>query len=198
MASKKALTDEELFAQFEDIPSSTPDSAAPKTKPAPKSSKIATNTPPAAEDDPLAELSALASAKPISRPHTPHLASSTTSGTTGPKVATPQSSGPPSGRNSEDARPAEAATPSRTSMQSSVDTVKPVEVKEKAASGGGWWGSVFTAASAAVKQAEAAAKQISTNEEAMKWAEQMRGNVENLRAYGKSYLSRDPLMSRII
>ncbi|PSK60415.1 hypothetical protein B9Z65_565 [Elsinoe australis] len=187
MASKKALTDEELFAQFEDIPSSTPDAAAPKPKSGPKASKPA--APPAAteDDDPLAELSALAAAKPVSRPHTPRLSSSTTSGTTGPKVATPSSSGVPSGRNSEDkageARN-EAAAP-RSSMQSSAETVKPSDASpSKAASGGGWWGSVFTAASAAVKQAEHAVKEIRGNEEAMKWAEQMRGNVETLRTYG--------------
>lgn len=187
MASKKALTDEELFAQFEDIPSSTPDAAAPKPKSGPKASKPA--APPAAteDDDPLAELSALAAAKPVSRPHTPRLSSSTTSGTTGPKVATPSSSGVPSGRNSEDkageARN-EAAAP-RSSMQPSAETVKPSDASpSKAASGGGWWGSVFTAASAAVKQAEHAVKEIRGNEEAMKWAEQMRGNVETLRTYG--------------
>ncbi|KAG8627245.1 hypothetical protein KVT40_004728 [Elsinoe batatas] len=186
MASKKALTDEELFAQFEDIPSSTPDASAPKTKGASKASKPAAPAT-APEDDPLAELSALASAKPISRPHTPRLSSSTASGTTGPKVATPPSSGAGSGRNSED-RPAgsqnEAAMP-RTSMQSTADTVRPSDASpSKAAAGGGWWGSVFTAASAAVKQAEAAVKEVQKNEEALKWTERMRGNVETLRAYG--------------
>ncbi|PNS20862.1 hypothetical protein CAC42_2793 [Sphaceloma murrayae] len=190
MASKKALTDEELFAQFEDIPSSTPDAAAaaaPKAKGGNKASKAA---PPVTshEDDPLAELSALASAKPASRPHTPRLSSSTASGTTGPKVATPSSSGAPSGRNSED-KAAETqkdgVPPPRISMQSSAETVKPTDASPaKSASGGGWWGSVFTAASAAVKQAEHAVKEIRGNEEAIKWAEQMRGNVETLRAYG--------------
>ncbi|GAM88517.1 hypothetical protein ANO11243_065500 [Dothideomycetidae sp. 11243] len=195
MAAKKALTDEELFAQFEDIPSSTPDAAALKSKTSSKTIKPPVSTAaapaPVDDDDPLAELSALASAKPpVSRPHTPHLASSTTSGTTGPKVATPASSGPPSGRNSEDRRSNDAPRDTNSSssvfsgMQSSAETMQPEASQEKAASGGGWWGSVFTAASAAVKQAEAAAKQISHNEEAKKWAEQMRGNVETLRAYG--------------
>lgn len=184
MAAKKTLTDEELFAQFEDIPSSTPDVASskgkPSGKPSTKSSKPAPSQPAADDDDPLAELSALAAAKQtISRPHTP-LASSTTSGTTGPKMATPASSGPPSGRNSED-RDTPSAQPS---LGSSADTVKASDAENKS-SGGGWWGSVFTAASAAVKQAEAAAKQIRSNEEAMKWAEQVRGNVDALRAYGK-------------
>jgi len=50
--------------------------------------------------------------------------------------------------------------------------------------GGGWWGGLMGAASAAVKQAEALAKDIQQNEEAQKWAEQMRGNVGALRNYG--------------
>ena len=41
--------------------------------------------------------------------------------------------------------------------------------------GGGWWGSMFSAATAAVKQAENLAKEIRGNEEALKWAEQVRG-----------------------
>ena len=51
-------------------------------------------------------------------------------------------------------------------------------------SGGGWWGSVFSTASAAVKQAEALAKEIRQNEEAQRWAEQVKGNVGALRGLG--------------
>ena len=42
------------------------------------------------------------------------------------------------------------------------------------------------AATAAAKQAEAAVKEIQKNEEAQKWAEQMRGNVGALRGLGMS------------
>ena len=205
MASKKALTDEELFAQFEDIPSAG-DSAPSKRviKPA----KASADTPTLEEDDPLAELSALASARPPSRSSTPRLSSSTTSGTGRQK--TPASSGPPSTRTSEDRPRAAAPTvrqstestrdyhlpqnveASQASLGSSYETVRPAASPKPdipapaAGGGGGWWGSVFTAASAAVKQAEAAVKEIRENEEAQKWAQQVRGNVDVLKAYGET------------
>ena len=77
------------------------------------------------------------------------------------------------------------------SLKSSAETVRPVAAshpaqdESNAASGGGWWGSMFNAASAAVKQAEAAVKEIRGNEEAQKWAQQVRGNVDALKAYGR-------------
>ena len=209
MANKKALTDEELFAQFEDIPSATPTAASnTSSRTAVKPAK-ATADSPANDDDPLAELSALAAARPVSRPSTPRLSSSTTSGT-GRKVETPVSSGPPSGRTSEDRlrttgnvtgrkstesmrsfhqsqTPAESTTP-EASHKYSLPQVRAQEAPAPpAGSGGGWWGSVFTAASAAVKQAEAAVKEIRGNEEAMKWAEQVKGNVESLKGFGKTH-----------
>jgi len=74
---------------------------------------------------------------------------------------------------------------------SSAETTRPygTETREAASptpnAGGGWWGSVFTAASAAVKQAEAAVKEIRGNEEAQKWAQQVKGNVDVLKQYSK-------------
>lgn len=62
-------------------------------------------------------------------------------------------------------------------------------VEEAQSSGGGWWGSVFSTASAAVKQAEALAKEIRQNEEAQRWAEQVKGNVGALRGIGMHVLS---------
>lgn len=210
MSSKKALTDEELFAQFEDIPSETPSTASSKAlKPA-----KATTDPAPIEEDPLAELSALAAARPASRPSTPRLSSSTTSAGTSRKIETPVSSGPPSGRTSEDRLRTTGISAGRKSTEStrsyhqsytasvqdasdadapkrvsSTDTARSPEIAEKAApspaAGGGWWGSVFNVASAAVKQAEAAVKEIQGNEEAKRWAEQVKGNVESLRGFGK-------------
>lgn len=58
------------------------------------------------------------------------------------------------------------------------------EAVQAQSSGGGWWGSVFSTASAAVKQAEALAKEIRQNEEAQRWAEQVKGNVGALRGLG--------------
>ena len=54
--------------------------------------------------------------------------------------------------------------------------------------GGGWWGGIFATATAAVKQAEALAKEIKQNEEAQRWAEQVKGNVGALRGLGKSFV----------
>jgi len=63
------------------------------------------------------------------------------------------------------------------------------EAVQAQSSGGGWWGSVFSTASAAVKQAEAIAKEIRQNEEAQRWAEQVKGNVGALRGFGMLLLS---------
>jgi len=63
---------------------------------------------------------------------------------------------------------------------------QPERAAPTAGGGGGWWGSVFTAASAAVKQAEAAVKEIRGNEEAQKWAQQVKGNVDVLKSYGNT------------
>lgn len=51
-------------------------------------------------------------------------------------------------------------------------------------SGGGWWGGFSALASAAVTQAQAAVKEIQKNEEAQKWAEQVKGNVGTLKGFG--------------
>jgi len=211
-AQKKALTDEELFAQFEDIPSTTPTASSTSSVRTAKPGKPVTEIPPV-EDDPLAELSALAAARPTSRPSTPRLSSSTTSGTTR-RGETPISSGPPSGRTSEDrlrtagGQARKSTESARSYHQGQVAAVKddadtdqerqPQQQQRNAATGspergaaqpaasggGGWWGSVFTAASAAVKQAEAAVKEIRGNEEAIRWAEQVKGNVETLKGIG--------------
>ena len=61
-------------------------------------------------------------------------------------------------------------------------------------SGGGWWGSMYNAASAAVKQAETLAKEISANEEAQRWAAQARAiggkNLSNLQHLSTDLRSR--------
>ncbi|KAI7191670.1 salicylaldehyde dehydrogenase [Hortaea werneckii] len=159
------------------------------------------------DEDVLADLQAQLAAKPqSSRPGTPRMSSSTTSGTNkSPKRAehTPASSGPPSGRNSEDrlrsapaAQPRKSGEETRPYHQSSTPSASEEQQQEKAAAsdqtqqqqqqqaGGGWWGSMFSAASAAVKQAESIAKEIRGNEEAQKWAEQVKGNITNLQSFG--------------
>lgn len=58
------------------------------------------------------------------------------------------------------------------------------QAAQEQSSGGGWWGGIFATATAAVKQAEALAKEIKKNEEAQRWAEQVKGNVGALRGLG--------------
>jgi len=50
---------------------------------------------------------------------------------------------------------------------------------------GGWWGGILSTATAAVSQAQAAVKEIQKNEEAQRWAEPVKRNVEVLRGFGK-------------
>lgn len=141
-------------------------------------------------------------AQSTSRPGTPRLSSSTTSGGTKKAEHTPASSGPPSGRNSTEERgraagsaaaAAPAAVPAGGARKSAdgsrtfhtgVTPDQPYgdeEDYEEAGAGsttnlagGGWWGSIFSTASAAVKQAETLAKELRNNEEAGRWAEQVR------------------------
>jgi Family of unknown function (DUF5427) len=166
-------TNDELLAQFDDLGIDTKESSDQSpTKPS------STDAPKAAEKDPLAELETLAS----QRPSTPRLS------------AEARRSKPSSGRTSEDKstqHKSEDATPApaRATVE---DEHSPEKVtapavaadEESKSSGGGWWGGFLSTASAAMKQAEAAVKEIQKNEEAQKWAEQVRGNVGALRDLG--------------
>lgn len=203
--AKAAPTDEELLAQFDDIvENDSNDSKAPKSSDAGAPPSVAGQQ----EEDLLAELNNLAVERPASRPHTPRLASSTNtpavrSSKRNSATATPPTS---STRSSEDKIP-EPQTLPRKSTESSRSFHKsftpateaepepepeknaaPASTSEKQgqSSGGGWWGGIFATASAAVKQAEAAVKEIQKNEEAQRWAEQVKGNVGALRGLGRS------------
>lgn len=187
-------TDEELLAQFDEL--QVKDEVPSKdSKPAPPVS----NTPDA-DPDLFPELAQRQ--RPTSRPHTSRLASSAT--THSSKVS-PRRTGintPPSNdgaRSSEEKAPARKSGESSRSFHTSFTPATDNEVEpepEKRAtstpqaapaqsSGGGWWGGIFATASAAVKQAEALAKEIQHNEEAQRWAEQVKGNVGALRGLGK-------------
>jgi len=72
--------------------------------------------------------------------------------------------------------------------QESVKAAAP-QAQSSSGGGGGWWGGIFGAASAAVKQAEALAREIQKNEEAQRWAEQVKGNVGALRGLGMPFFS---------
>lgn len=194
MSSKQ--TAEELLAQFDNLDVSTGASNGNSSAP-----KAAASSKPAAEtadaEDPLAELTALATQRSASRPNTPKVPSSTTTSSskkTG--IATPSSTG--SARNSDEVtrgaprKSAEFATNLRQSFTPANDP--PVEessndAQEQKPAGGGWGGwftNISATADAVRKQAEAAYKEIQKNEEAQRWAEQVRGNVANLRGLGMS------------
>ncbi|KAH7066197.1 maintenance of telomere capping protein 1 [Paraphoma chrysanthemicola] len=160
------------------------------------------------EDDALKELEELEALeklqrpevpRPSSRSNTPKLSSSSTASsnrrTAG--VVTPSSTG--SARTSEDkpAAPRKSAESTRSFHQSFAPTEEepakpaapPAEAKQSGGSwwGGGWGGIISTAteaANAAKKQAEAAYQEIQKNQEAQRWAEQVRGNVGALRGIG--------------
>jgi hypothetical protein len=202
MAQKKALTDEELLAQLEGIG----DNGTAST-PAKASAKKGTSSSKVLADDPLAELESLAKAKPSSRPNTPRLSSSALNRNSSPvrrgATATPSSSD--SARNSEDKPrsnlpPRKSGESTRSFHQGLTPTseetpddenvpLKKAAEPEQQSSGGGWWGSVFATATTVVKQAEAAVKEIQKNEEAQRWATQVRGNVGALAGLGRLLVS---------
>lgn len=185
-------TDEELLAQFDElevkdeVPSKDTKPAAPASNPSDP------------DPDLFPELSQRQ--RPTSRPHTPRLASSTT---TQSSKASPRRNTPPSNdgaRSSEERAPprksGESSRSFHTSFTPATDNEVDVEPEKQStstpqnaqapSSGGGWWGGIFATASAAVKQAEALAKEIQHNEEAQRWAEQVKGNVGALRGLGKN------------
>lgn len=199
MATKKskaaAPTDDELNKLLEGIGeegSTAP--PAPTSKGASKTAKPATQS----EQDLLAELDNLENlgAQPPSRPHTPRIQSikRTATGTPPPassRTSEEKTAGPrPSGDSTRSFHT--SFTPSATSSdlqeaEKKTPIAQPAEeVPAATGGGGGWWGSVFATATAAVKTAEAAVKEIQQNEEAKRWAEQVKGNVGVLRGFGKT------------
>lgn len=164
------------------------------------------------DDDPLADLQAQLAAKPAqatSRPNTPRLSSSTTSAGTGKKAEhTPASSGPNSGRNSSDERNRGSVRKSNEQSRNFHQGVTPGDEIEDEMSfaassnvsgtGIGWWGSIISSASAtataAIKQAETLTKDLRNNEEAQRWAEQVRvlggKNLSNLQSLSSDLRSR--------
>ncbi|KAM0278463.1 hypothetical protein ACHAQH_005130 [Verticillium albo-atrum] len=193
MTSKKGKTAaagddiDELFEGFGPEEEAPKKSLEKKPKPTTAASKAM------ADQDIFAELEK--DLEQPSRPHTPRVRETATKGSPARRAATPtldDKSGAAAAaprKSTDSARSLRASfTPSATSSDLQESEKKgPVEQQVAApaeASGGGWWGSVFSTATAAMKQAEAAVKEIRENEEAKKWAEQVRGNVGGLRALG--------------
>ncbi|KAL2848069.1 maintenance of telomere capping protein 1 [Aspergillus pseudoustus] len=169
-------TSDELLAQFDNlgIESTTEPSTKPTaaTTTAPKTATV--------DEDILAELDNLASQRPSSGAGTPRTSTTERPSTKSPK---PGVAVIPASRSGEE----------KTTPRKSGDvppTAREESVVEKTASSsddggaGGWWGGLFATASAAMKQAEAAVKEIQQNEEAQKWAQQVKGNVGALRDLG--------------
>ncbi|KAJ9637964.1 hypothetical protein H2204_004554 [Knufia peltigerae] len=194
MATKKtAPTDDELLAQLDDLGSkatSRPSKAATKTK------QTQPNQSSQSEKELLAELGNLAQ-RPASRPATPSLKPNapSTTGARSPKRTSTAT--PPPGRTSEEKSSNgqrksgdsmrsfhQSFTPATTSTEDSADADATPEPAPAPSKGGGWWGGLLSTASAAVHQAQAAVKEIQKNEEAQKWADQVRGNVGMLRGFG--------------
>jgi hypothetical protein len=187
--TKAAATDEvnKLFEGIEGIDETPGEVPAKGTLAKPTSSQAA--------EDALAGLENLVAAE---RPHTPRIsaaANATAKGSPAKRaIATP----PPatSARSSEEkasnARKSgdstrsfhTSFTPSATSSELQESERKAPIAQPAVSSGGGWWGGFIATASAAVKTAEAAVKEIQQNEEAKRWAEQVKGNVGALRGLG--------------
>ncbi|KAM7224598.1 maintenance of telomere capping protein 1 [Rhypophila decipiens] len=149
----------------------------------------------AAEQDVLAALENELDEKTPSRPHTPRvreIAAVKRTSTNTPPPAAGAGAGADAHalrKSAESARSYHASfTPSATSSELQESERKaPAEQPQPAASsgGGGWWGGLLSTATAAIKQAEATVKEIQQNEEAKKWADQVRGiNVGALKGFG--------------
>lgn len=183
MASKrapKASADNEIDELFADIDTKKAAGTAATGK-TPVSAKAKPG------DDILAELEDQLGEKAPSRPHTPRVRETTSKQRA--SLEQPQTTTVPR-KSAEGTRPLHASfTPSATSsdLQESTGTVEQAQQQQQqaAAAAGGWWGGFMSTATAAIKQAEAAVKEIQQNEEAKKWADQVRGNVGALRGLGK-------------
>jgi hypothetical protein len=186
--SKAAPTDDELNKLLEGIGEDDAKAQA-ASKGASKTTKTTSSQ---SEQDLLAELENLGAQQPASRPHTPRIQSVKRSTTATPPGSSRASEEKPSAprKSGESTRSFHTSfTPSATSsdLQESerkAPIAQPAEAPAPA-TGGGWWGGIFATASAAVKTAEAAVKEIQQNEEAKRWAEQVKGNVGALRGFGE-------------
>lgn len=209
MSKKEKLTDEEIEKMFASVDGLEGDStAAPPPKPATGGEQ--------SDADLFEELRIPERPKPSSRPHTPRLQSTSTTSAikSSPKLtrAVTPSSTDDTRSSEEKARQRKSGESTRsvhkifTPASSGEGETEPEksasfvpEAAQAQSSGGGWWGTVFSTASAAVKQAEALAKEIRQNEEAQRWAEQVKGNVGALRGLGGELRSRAlPTFSNIL
>lgn len=188
---KDRLTNEELLAQLD-----TFDLVDGTTKAIPK---------PSTSDQPLEadifeELGIPERPKAQSRPQTPHASSKSTTPAPRPSPKLPTTATlPEANRSGDEKSQLRKSGDSTRSFHTSFTPVTEAEgeaeserytkpepaPKPAQSSGGSWWGGLLSTATAAVKQAEALAKEIQQNEEAQRWAEQVKGNVGALRGFGE-------------
>ncbi|KAL2174188.1 maintenance of telomere capping protein 1 [Thermothelomyces heterothallicus CBS 202.75] len=187
MASKKAKpapTDDELGELFEGIGD---DTAIKKTTKAKSASSSRPKADAAADQDILAELENQLGEQPPERPHTPRVrevAKRTSTNTPPPATEAARKSAESAASHRTQPTPSAAGS----GRQDETEKKAPARQAQASTGGGGgsssWWGGLLSTASAAMKQAEAAVKEIQQNEEAKKWADQVRGNVGALRGLG--------------
>lgn len=178
-------TSDELLAQFDDLGL---DKSGNKT-----SKAIVSDNAKGGQEDILAELDHLATQRPASGPGTPRLSSDKPrSSTRSPRPSATID------RPTEDKAPVRQSEETGRSSRAETKPEQPkaepenVPAQQSAEEGAGWWGGwsgglsggLFATATAAMKQAEAAVKEIQNNEEAQKWAQQVKGNVGALRDLG--------------
>ncbi|GAO13725.1 hypothetical protein UVI_02018230 [Ustilaginoidea virens] len=209
MATKKpkaaAAADDNLDELFQGIAVDAK-SKKPANAKAPKSASAASKA--IGDADILADLeSQLASEKPASRPHTPRLKEGGGGGGARRPPGTPPAGEDRSAaarKSTDSARSLRASfTPSATSSElheaEKKGTVEQQHQQhqqhQQQLAGGGWWGGILSTATGVMKQAEAAYKEIQQNEEAKKWAHQVRGlsggiDVGTLRSYGDELRNR--------
>ena len=189
MASKRTKappTDDELGDLFEGIGGDKAIKKTTKVKPTTAKPKAD-----AADQDILAELENQLGEKAPERPHTPRVrdvAKRTSTNTPPPPADATRKSAESTGSHRASLTP--SATSSEPHDSEKRAPAQQTQAAGGGAGGGGWWGGLLSTASAAMKQAEAAVKEIQQNEEAKKWADQVRGNVGALRGFSASLYSR--------
>jgi hypothetical protein len=201
MASKK--TKANAADDIDDLFSGIGDNAMkPSASKPPKATSAASKA--IGDQDIFADIESQLSQQP-SRPHTPRLKEAGSRRPTATPPIPDDKAPTAAPRKPTDSTSHGASfTPSATSSElHEAEKAAPVEPAQQAqpapqqASGGGWWGGILSTASAtasaAMKQAEAAYKEIQQNEEAKKWAEQVRGlnlDVNTLKNYGDEIRAR--------
>ena len=192
MASKKTSKPAPADDNLDDLFSGITDDSKSKKSTTTKSSKAASKPAvPGKDDDIFADIESQLTEKPSSRPHTPRAGkrSTATPPITDEKAPANAAAAAAARKSTDSARSLRASfTPSATSSEIQDNEKRAPIAEQPQQEGGGWWGVFSSTANAALKQAEAAYKEIQQNEEAKKWADQVRGlshlDVSTLKSYG--------------